>query len=205
MNDVPELDDEKQQDFEVFSQYPFSFVDFPWWPKDKAATLAHVFNSYIQFDGNLKEVIRQKVISRTQLWTHLKDERVRQVFKDIDRRMNLHAESVVVDIMQNGENEKNRLTAACYWLQANDPQKWDPGVRREKARVASELQGSILKQQITSETAKAIIAKDPFLQAPKESITMTDKSRYQSSEDDITEAAQQVVKNRGKTDAKGQD
>ena len=193
----PESKDVKRKDFDVNTDYPFSFIDFPWKPNDTAATLARVFNAYIEFDGNLKEVIRQKVISRSQLWIHLKDQRVREVFKQIDRSMVLNAESVVVDIMQNGEVEKNRLSAACYWLQAHDPQKWDPGVRREKARVASELQGSILRKQIDSSTARAILAKDPFLaknRAINDDNTVTDKTSNRSNNKIIEEEALKITK-----------
>lgn len=160
---------------ETTPRYPYSAFDFPWWPRDKAKSVADFMNAYIQLDGDTNLVLKQGIISRGGLWHWLKDERFRALMRSVDRFITVQAEGVMKEIMLRGEVEKNRLTAAQWWLQANEPQKWDPGVRREKARVAAELQGSILKAELTHEKAQEILARDPLLETP-------DKSGYRSNE-----------------------
>lgn len=188
--------------------YPYSLVHFPWWSRDRAHNTAKFLNTYIELDGNLQLAIKTRVIARTTLHEWLKDERFVRVFESVDKFVTHQAAGIIKEIMLTGEHEKNRLTAAYYWLQAYNPQRWDPGVRREKARIAGELQSSLMQTQISSAQALEIINKDPFavtdnsvtIEGPA-SQDLTDKSRYRSNEVDIeqvTADAEQIAKDKGK-------
>lgn len=128
---------------------------------------AIIVNLYFEYGGNWQKVLRDnRAVSRRTLAIYWTDELFRAKIAALDPILTMEARGVVVEIMQEGQDEKTRLAAALRWLEQADGDSWDRGIRRQ--RIANK--GSIANtfaRAITDEEYLTTLAKDKLNRLPE--------------------------------------
>lgn len=109
------------------------------------------------------EEARELRLSKAMLMFYLQSENFKRAIDRVSVLKRHVAEDVMFELMGGARKEEVRLKAAEAVLGAENPEKWDSGVRRQKLANQGSWINTILKAGITEKDLAEVEAADPFL------------------------------------------